>query len=95
MPDLTNLVQYGLAGALMLTVTAAIIRGALVPRRQHEEIVAGMRERYEEMRDDRDYWRESSAQSKSNLERALGLGEAMVKPIRPNGGGHGPVHEAS
>lgn len=62
----------GGAGAAFLTIIILIARGSLVPGSTHIELRESMVDRYTQMKDDRDYWRDIALDSMNALGATVG-----------------------
>ena len=82
------LVNTGLGVGLGFVVVVSVVRGWFIPRKTHEEIADTLKDRYTEMRADRDYWRSAALGVVSLTERAVSTTEQVVAG---GNGGHADV----
>lgn len=69
--EVVNLVGGGVAVSTLLAVIVMVARGSLVPGSHHQEVRESHQSRYDQMRDDRDFWRDAALESMNLLGASL------------------------
>lgn len=80
-PDTWDIV-LGPLGALALSLIflfVIVVRGTLVPRGSHKEIISVWKERFEQVEEDRNYWRAAYERQVELSNKAVELAEAKLR----------------
>lgn len=76
--ELWPLINSGGVVAIGMLVLMWVVRGTLIPKRHHEELLSHMSSSYKEMRVDRDFWRTEAMDKTGHVDRAMVVAETAV-----------------